>query len=83
MKTTYIVQPFDAHTVKGRRILKPATPMQFAGEAEALGRAERMAAKHTGVVAVSQAYDEESGEMGKTTVLAQHGEVPEELFENF
>lgn len=40
-----------------------------------------MAAKHTGVVAVSQAYDEESGEMGKTTVLAQHGEVPEELFE--
>ena len=53
MKTTYIVQPFDAHTVKGRRTLKPAAPLQFAGEAEALGRAGRMAAKHTGVVAVA------------------------------
>jgi hypothetical protein len=35
-----------------------------------------------GVATVSQVCDEESGKMSKTTVLAQHGEVPDELFEN-
>lgn len=82
MKTTYIVQPFDAHTIKDRKILKPAPAMQFTSAEEAVRRAGCMAEKHPGVVAVSQAYDEDSGEMGKTIVLAQHGEVPDELFEN-
>lgn len=55
--------------------------MQFNNEADARRRAERLAEKHAGVVAVAQEYDEESGEMGKTTVLLQSGKVPDELFE--
>lgn len=81
MKTTYIVQPFDEHKIKGQLVLKPATPMQFNNETDARRRAERLAEKHAGVEAVAQEYDEESGEMGKTTVLLQSGKVPEELFE--
>ncbi len=82
MKTTYIVQPFDEHKIKGQPVLKPVPPMQFNNEADALRRAERLSEKHAGVVAVAQEYDEESGEMGKTTVLLQSGQVPETLFDN-
>lgn len=45
MKTTYIVQPFDEHKIKGQLVLKPATPMQFNNEADALRRAERLSEK--------------------------------------
>lgn len=80
MKTTYIVQPFTEQRIKGQAILKPETAMQFSSEAEARRRAERLAEKHDGVVAVAQSFDEDSGEMGQTTVLLQIGKVPEELF---
>ena len=45
MKTTYIVQPFDEHKIKGQLVLKPATPMQFNNEADALRCAERLSEK--------------------------------------
>ena len=54
MKTTYIVQPFVLQKIKGQNVLKPETPMQFNHEDDALRRAERMAEKFDGVVAVSQ-----------------------------
>ncbi|WP_156472602.1 hypothetical protein [Bergeriella denitrificans] len=57
--------------------------MQFNRESDALRRVDRMAEQHAGVVAVAQEFDGDSGEMGKTTLLAQHGDVPEELLENF
>ncbi|MFV2030774.1 hypothetical protein [Neisseria sp. S1] len=82
MKTTYIVQAFDEQKIKGQLVLKPVPPMQFNNEADALRRAERLSEKYAGVVAVAQEYDEDSGEMGKTTVLTTLGKVPEELFES-
>lgn len=81
MKTTYIVQPFDEYKVKGQLILKPSTPIQLNSETDARRRADRLAEKHAGVVAVVQEYDEDTGEMGKTTILLQSGKVPDELFE--
>ncbi|WP_315361194.1 hypothetical protein [Neisseria bacilliformis] len=82
MKTTYIVQPFVLQKIKGQSVLKPEKPMQFNYEDDALRRAERMAEKFDGVV-VSQEYDEESGEMGKTVLLRQIGQVPEEIADSF
>ena len=78
MKTTYIVQPYVLQKIKGQSVLKPEKPMQFNYEDDALRRAERMAEKFDGVV-VSQEYDEESGEMGKTVLLRRDGNDPEEI----
>ena len=83
MKTTYIVQPFAFQKIKGQNVLKPETPMQFNYEDDALRRAERMAEKFDGVGAVSQEYDEDSGEMGKTVLLRQRGQVPEDIADSF
>ena len=83
MKTTYIVQPSVLQNIKGQIVLKPEKPMQFNYEDDALRRAERMAEKFDGVVAVSQEYDEESGEMGRTVLLRQIGQVPEDIADSF
>ncbi|QEY23593.1 hypothetical protein [Neisseria animalis] len=83
MQTTYIVQAFDEKTIKSRTVLESAAVMQFNREDEALRRAGRLSEKHAGVLAVAQEYDEDSGEMGRTTLLEHYGSVPEEILESF
>lgn len=85
MKTTYLVQSFSMKpSGKARKLkLEADTPITCSSEAEAINRAERTAEKRTGVIAVAQEYDEGSGEFGKLTILAVHGEVPEGLLEEF
>lgn len=76
MKTTYIVQTFTRQGAGRKSRLVPDTPMQFNDSAEAIRRAEGFSKTKTGVIAISQQYDEETGEMGEGKVLAQYGEVP-------
>ena len=72
MKTVYIVQGFSRQGTK----LISDTAIPCRNELEALNRAERLADKRAGVIAVAQEYDEDSGEYGELTVLAKYGEIP-------
>lgn len=72
MKTAYIVQTF---TKQGSQLIAD-TPIQCSNADEAIRRAEKFAEIRAGVIAVSQEYDEETGDFGELVVLAKAGEIP-------
>ena len=72
MNTVYIVQGFSRQGTK----LIADTALPCNSEHDALSRAERLADKRAGVIAVAQEYDEDSGEYGQLKVLAKYGELP-------
>ena len=76
MKTVYIVQGFTRQSSGKKSTLIADTAIACATEYEAINRAERMAEIRAGVIAVSQEYDEDSGDYGKLVILATHGEIP-------
>lgn len=76
MKTAYIVQTFTRQGAGRNSRLVTDTPLQVATADEAIRRAEGFSKNRTGVIAISQQYDEDTGEMGEGKVLAQFGEVP-------
>lgn len=76
MKTTYIVQTFTRQGTGRKSRLVNDSPMQFNSADEAIRRAEKFSKTKLGVIAISQQYDEDTGEMGEGKVLAQFGEVP-------
>ncbi|MEC5293413.1 hypothetical protein VSX64_22625 [Aurantimonas sp. C2-6-R+9] len=77
-QTLYIVQQFEK---QGKRLIAGQT-LQFKHAASAIERANRDASRFPGVVAVQQTVDTETGEvLEEPTVLARHGEVPQEFRE--
>ncbi len=72
MKTTYIVQPFIR---QGSQLITD-TPIQCSSADEAIRRADKFSTIRAGVIAVSQEYDEDSGDYGELKVLAKYGEIP-------
>lgn len=76
MQTIHVVQQFEK---QGKRLVA-GRMMQFKTPQEAIGRAERDAARCAGVAAVTQVVDPESGEVeGEPVILARHGDLPAEL----
>lgn len=72
-KTLFIVQQFDRI---GKRVVAGRQMEQPSAEAAA-ARAERDASRCTGVVAVQQTVDTETGEvLEEPIVLARFGELP-------
>ena len=72
MKTAYIVQPF---TKQGSQLITD-TAIQCNSADEAIRRADKFSSIRAGVIAVSQEYDEETGDYGELKVLAKYGEIP-------
>lgn len=72
MKTAYIVQSF---TKQGSQLITD-TPIQCNNADEAIRRADKFADIRAGVIAISQEYDEETGDFGELKVLAKYGEIP-------
>lgn len=76
MKTAYIVVAFSYHsTAKKKKELKAEIPVACSSAADARACAERLAGKKAGAIAVSQEYDEGSGEIGKVSHLGTYGTV--------
>jgi NAD(P)H-hydrate repair Nnr-like enzyme with NAD(P)H-hydrate dehydratase domain len=72
-KTLYIVQQFERQGQK----LVVGRQMEFADAAAACGRAARDAGRTTGVLAVQQTVDTDTGEvLDEPIFLARHGELP-------
>ena len=83
MKTAYIVVAFSYQlNAKKKKELKAETPIACLSAADAQSRAERLAGKKSGAIAVSQEYDEDSGEIGKVSHLVSYGEVLPGLIED-
>ncbi len=77
-KTLFIVQQFET---MGKRLVA-GRQMDFKTADEAIGRAGRDASRVTGVVAVQQVVDTDTGEvLEELVVLARHGELPAEFNE--
>lgn len=77
MKTTYIVQPFIRQGSGKTSKLITDTVIQCSTAEEAIRRADRFSEIRAGVIAVSQEYDEDTGDYGELKVLAKYGEIPE------
>lgn len=77
MKTTYIVQPFIRQGSGSSSKLIADTPIQCTTKEDTIRRADRFSEIRAGVIAVSQEYDEETGDYGELKVLAKYGEIPE------
>ncbi len=77
MKTAYIVQTFTRQGNGQSSKLFNDPAVQCASAEEAINRAERFSELRAGVLAISQAYDETTGDYGDMKVLAHYGEIPE------
>lgn len=77
MKIAYIVQTFTRLSNKQSSQLFNDPAIQCSSAEEAIHRAERFASIRAGVIAVSQAYDEFTGDYGEMKILAHYGEIPE------
>lgn len=72
----HVVQQFER---QGKRLVA-GRQMPFKSSREAIGRAERDAARCAGVVAVQTTIDTESGEiLDEPIILASFGELPAEF----
>ncbi len=78
MKTTYIVQAFIQ---QGSQLISD-TPIQCNSPEDAIRRAERFSEIRAGVIAISQEYDESTGDYGSLEVLARYGSIPEGAVES-
>lgn len=75
VKTTYLVQTFDLkrkRLVPGQRDVAPR-------ESGALKRAEAMARRLPGTVALKIDADDETGELDTATILGKFGQVPDDF----
>lgn len=76
-KTTFVVQTFKM--TRGR--LAPGKAEQAPTPNGAMKRASAEAARSKGVVAFSVTADDETGEVSDATILAQHGEIPDDFLD--
>lgn len=77
-KTLFIVQQFER---SGKRLVA-GRQMDFRTAEEAAGRAERDATRVSGVVAIQQTVDTDTGEvLEEPVVLARFGDLPAEFNE--
>lgn len=75
-KTTYVVQAF---VMKRGGVIAPGKSETSPSESGALKRAEAWATREIGSAALKIVADDETGEVSEATVLAQHGNVPEDF----
>lgn len=75
MRTSYIVQPFELK----RKRLSPGRQDSAPTESAALKRAEAMAGRLPGTLAIRIVADDETGEVESVTVLGRFGEVPDDF----
>lgn len=75
MRTSYVVQPFELK----RKRLTPGRQELAPTESGAVKRAEGMATRLPGTIALRISADDETGEVESVTVLGQFGEVPDDF----
>ena len=75
LRTSFLVQPFELN----RKRLTPGRQDAAPSENGALKRAEAMAARLPGTMALKIVADDETGEVESVTVLGQFGEVPDDF----
>jgi len=75
LKTVFVVQVFETH----RKKVVPTTKTQANSEAGAKHQAELVAARKGGAAVISITADDETGEVSEAKVLAQFGDVPDDL----
>ncbi|GJD99883.1 hypothetical protein [Methylobacterium isbiliense] len=78
MRTTFVVQTFEVH----RKKLRPGQRDVAPTESGALKRAEAVAARMPGAVALRIVADDETGELESVAILGQFGEVPDDFAES-
>ncbi len=74
-KTTYFVQAFAPN----RGQLKPGKREEAPSLNGAVKKAEAWSAREKGVAAIQVVADDETGEVASATILAMHGQVPDDL----
>lgn len=78
MLTYYVVQTFK----KGKRgVLLPEQPRQCRSKEHCETLAERLSEDAYALVAFSRTGDPTTGDWEDATILAQHGPLPDEMFE--
>lgn len=75
--TYYVVQSFS----KAKRGVEIDQPQEMRSELQAKRTAERLAATKVGVIAFSRTGSPATGEWEPAVIIAQHGQVSEELIE--
>lgn len=80
MLTYFVVQSFSFGK-KG--IIIADLPVQVSSQEHALRMAERLALQKPAVVAFSRTGDPKAGEWDPAVILSMHGNVPEEVEEEF
>ncbi|MCJ2063158.1 hypothetical protein MKK63_10600 [Methylobacterium sp. J-088] len=78
LKTTFVVQPFELH----RKRLRPARQEPAQSEFGALKKAEALAGRLPGAVALKVVADDETGELDSVAILGQFGDVPDDFAES-
>lgn len=78
MKTTFTVQPFELH----RKRLRPGRQEVAQTETGALKKAEALAKRMPGAVALKVVADDDTGELEGVTILGRWGEVPDDFAES-
>jgi hypothetical protein len=76
-QTVFVVQAFEMR----RNRIVPTTKEQVKNEMQALRQAERTAERKGGAIALQITVDGETGEVGRTHIVARYGEIPENLDE--
>ena len=77
MVTYFVVQSFQ----RGRKgALIPNAPREARNELHAKRLAERMMSVADGVIAFSRTGSPATGDFEDAVILAEHGDVPEEIF---
>lgn len=77
MRTSYVVQPFELK----RKRLSPGRQDMAPTASGARKRAEGMAGRMPGAMALQVTADDETGEVDQILVLGRFGEVPEDFVE--
>jgi hypothetical protein len=77
LRTSYVVQPFELK----RKRLTPGRQEAAPTESGALKRAEAMAGRLPGTMALKVTADDETGEVESLVVLGQFGEVPDDFID--
>jgi hypothetical protein len=78
MRTTFMVQTFEAH----RKKLRPGQRDVAPTESGALKRAEAIAGRMPGSTALRIVADDETGELESVAILGKFGEVPDDFAES-
>ncbi|MGO3859998.1 hypothetical protein AB8Q18_03610 [Neisseriaceae bacterium CLB008] len=77
MKTTYVIQGYSRFQHRKNVSLVANPPIQCDSKEQAMSHLTILAKQYSGAIAASQEYNSKNGELGKLSILARFGDVPE------